>query len=462
MLITLLILSWLIFGMMAAFTLFYKNEQQHQVLGVTLSVAHAQTPAAQAILSGYKRVCYLVFLLSAGLSLLLLLPAVGSYTEFCLLILVLANLFLNGLVVQRYRQKLQALKEEKGWIYQRTRLITVDLNVVKEKGKAGVAAVWTWLLFLLSFIPTVYLLLTPAARAVYPIGFSLIGPFCQLNMIFLYYQVRNSHTPALSENTEINKACARTQERIRTTAATLSALSVLAFWFLFNLAVLSAGNGILIVLPVLVPVTALLVIATWQQKKIRAAENYFFGPELEDDSHLAEQENTWKWGCYYNPSDSRIFVPKRIAGMGWTLNLAHPAGKAIGLGILALVLAALIPVFYGGAKDYVITENGSQLTIDAAMYDLSIDKSRIVSVSTLESLPRSSRTNGYGGVSKSFGHFTVDGYGKCMFYVYSQGGAYIVLKLDGDNPGYVMVNGKTPADTEALYRSIKQWLLKSQ
>jgi len=92
------------------------------------------------------------------------------------------------------------------------------------------------------------------------------------------------------------------------------------------------------------------------------------------------------------------------------------------------------------------------------MYDLSLEKDRIVTVSTLESLPPSSRTNGYGGVSKNFGHFTVDGYGKCMLYVYNQGGSYIVLQLDGDNPGYVIVNGKSPAETEALYESIKAWL----
>ncbi|WP_242837025.1 DUF5808 domain-containing protein [Dehalobacter restrictus] len=458
MLLTLLILSWLIFGTMAAFTLFYKNQQNQQILGVTLSATHAQSLEVQDIISGYKRMCYLIFLLSAGLSLLLLLPAAASFTEFFLLILVLVNIFFNWLAVHRYQRRLRTLKKEKGWIYQRSRIVTVDMNVVKEKGKAGVSAVWSWLFLLLSFIPTFYLLFSPTARAFYPVVFSMIGPFCQLNMIFLYYQMRNSHTPALSENTEINKVCARTQERIRTQAATLSGLTMLVFWFLFSFSVFYAGDGILIILPVFVLITALLLIAYWQQKKIRAAENHFFGPELQNESHLSEQEGAYKWGCYYNPSDPRIFVPKRIAGMGFTINLAHPVGKAVGFGILALVLAALIPVFYGGAKDYVITENGSQITIDAAMYDLSLAKDRIVSVSTLESLPRSLRTNGYGGESKSFGHFTVEGYGKCMLYVYSQGGAYIVLKLDGDNPGYVIVNGKTPAETENLYRSIKAWL----
>ncbi len=458
LIILLIFISWLVFGTMAAFALLYKNHQNNQVLGVTLSATHAQSMEAQDIISGYKRVCYLILLLSAGLSLLLLLQAVRPYVEFIMLILVMGNLFVNGLAVHRYQRKLLALKAEKDWIYQRSRIVSVDMNVVREKGKAGVSAVWAWLMLLLSFAPTVYLLFSAEMRALYPVGFSLIGPFCQLNMVFLYYHMRNSHTPALSADTEINKAFARTQERIRTMAATLSALSMLVFWFLLSLAIVHTRAGVVIVAPIIILISALLIIAYWQQKKIRAAEHYFYGAELQDDSHLSEQNASYKWGCYYNPNDSRIFVPKPISGMGWTINIAHPVGKAIGFAIIALVLAILIFVFYGSTKDYVITENGTQITIDAAMYDLSIDKDRILDVTTLDSLPRGSRTNGYGGASKSYGHFMIDGYGKCMLYVYNQGGRYIVLELDGDDPGYVIVNAKTPQETDALYQDIMRWL----
>jgi small-conductance mechanosensitive channel len=137
MLLSLLIISWLVFGTMAAAALFYKNQRDHQVLGVTLSAAHAQSPEAQELIRRYKRACYLVLLLSAALSLLLLVKPFAFYAEFYLLILLIVNLFLHWLVIHRYRQKLSALKEEKAWIYPRTRVLTVDMNVVKEKGKAG-------------------------------------------------------------------------------------------------------------------------------------------------------------------------------------------------------------------------------------------------------------------------------------------------------------------------------------
>lgn len=49
----------------------------------------------------------------------------------------------------------------------------------------------------------------------------------------------------------------------------------------------------------------------------------------------------WKWGMfYYNKEDKRIFPPKRIPYMGWTVNFANP------LSLLALVVlvAAIVIV----------------------------------------------------------------------------------------------------------------------
>ncbi len=46
-------------------------------------------------------------------------------------------------------------------------------------------------------------------------------------------------------------------------------------------------------------------------------------PETLEQWH--KDPNNWKWGVfYYNPNDSRIFPPKRIEWMGWTINFANP------------------------------------------------------------------------------------------------------------------------------------------
>ena len=456
MLQLLLIATWLIFGTMSVCALSYKDHRDNQILGVTLSREHAKHPEVQKVIKKFKIACYLVLLISIAFSFLMPAKMIGQYAEFYMLVLITANIFANWFVIHFYQQGLLSIKKEKAWIYKRTRVVTVDMNVSKEKGKSSVASIWTWLFLFLSFIPAVFLLLHAKARESYPIGFSLIGPLCQLNAIYLYYQMRHRHVPALSDNTEINKACARTEERINTMAATLLAFAMFVFWVMFNISVIYEKNAIFVVLSAIILVTVPIMIAYWQRKKIRTAENNFFGEMQERD--IFEQESTWKWGCYYNPNDSRIIVPKRIASMGFTINIGNPVGKAIGFGIIVLLLLIFSTIFYGGFKDYTITENGSRIIIDAAMYDRSVEKNQVVSLSTIDRIPVGTRTNGYGGLNKSYGHFSINGYGKCMLYIYNKVDKYIVLKLKGDNPAYIIVNDKSQDKTERLYQEIKRWL----
>ncbi|HBC28004.1 MAG TPA: hypothetical protein DC013_11395 [Ruminococcaceae bacterium] len=462
MILSLLIVTWLMFGVAAASVLFDRHHRNGRILGVTLSRDHAESsPEVKEILRGFTRASWAVPLIFFALSLLALTKGMRPYAEFYLLILMLADFFAAWFSFHRCQEKLRAVKEKNAWTERRANVVTVDLNVSKEKGKSGVSATWVRLFFVLSFLPTVFLILSPKAREIYPIGFSLIGPFCQLCMVFLYRQMKNLHAPALSSRTEVNQACAKAEERINTKSASLSGFFMLIFWILFNAVMIYGRDPFLTVLPTVILIVSLLWIAYWQQREIRLAEDRFFG-ELPESEEGAEPENVWKWGFYCNPNDPRIFVPKRIPSMGFTINIGRRPGKAAGISILALTLiliaAVLGLVLYGGSKDYVVTENGSGLAIDAGMYDMTVEKGRVESVSTIDALPNGTRTNGYGGANKSFGHFSLDGYGKCMLYVYNDVGRYIVLKLRGDDPAYVIVNGKSPEETQRLYQEIGQWL----
>lgn len=47
--------------------------------------------------------------------------------------------------------------------------------------------------------------------------------------------------------------------------------------------------------------------------------------------------NNWKWGfIYFNKKDKRIFPPKKIKSLGWTVNFANP------LSILPLVVLVVV------------------------------------------------------------------------------------------------------------------------
>ena len=66
----------------------------------------------------------------------------------------------------------------------------------------------------------------------------------------------------------------------------------------------------------------------------------------QDEINRAEWQNPHNWsdpiiGLYFSKRDTRTWVPKRNPKMGWTLNLAHPAGAWWLTGLVAAPLVVL-------------------------------------------------------------------------------------------------------------------------
>lgn len=63
-------------------------------------------------------------------------------------------------------------------------------------------------------------------------------------------------------------------------------------------------------------------------------------PSQETQDQWSNDPKNWKWGVfYYNKEDKRIFPPKRIPWMGWTINFANPKS------ILAFLIMLLFFLF---------------------------------------------------------------------------------------------------------------------
>jgi len=459
---TFLIIYWVVLSAMTASALFFKKHLNHQVLGVTFSNEHIKTTEVQKILKSYQTACmiYAIGFFAAGL--IMLLGPVKPYADFIMLLLTVVLLIIISVIIKIYQDKLMLVKTNNKWIYPAKATVIVDMDATKEKGKSAVSILWSWFFVALSFIPTIYLALYPEKQKYYPIIFSLIGPVNQLLMVLMYKQALNRHTLVLSENSEINKALARTEERINSLAATLMGMAMLLFWIMFSTSIAYITDMMIGMSVVGVMVILILVIAYWQQKKIHQVEEYFFEnnrSELfngEDENiDIYEQGNLWKWGLYNNPNDPRLFVPKRIAGMGWTINMARPIGKIFMIGVCLVVVGALGMTVASSVTGYEIQENNSKITVSSVMYHTTFTAEDINSVKLITELPASSRTNGYGGATKSSGHFSVNGYGPCMFYIYNDVKEYIVIQLKGDGTQYVFVNGKTIQETDELYDYFK-------
>ncbi|HEX2868518.1 MAG TPA: DUF5808 domain-containing protein [Ignavibacteriales bacterium] len=51
-----------------------------------------------------------------------------------------------------------------------------------------------------------------------------------------------------------------------------------------------------------------------------------------------EAKSWYLWGFYFNPKDSRMFLPKR-SGLGITINFANPWAVAILIVLIVLIIA---------------------------------------------------------------------------------------------------------------------------
>jgi len=52
-----------------------------------------------------------------------------------------------------------------------------------------------------------------------------------------------------------------------------------------------------------------------------------------NDAEWANPDN-WSMGLYFSKRDQRVWVPKSVPAMGWTLNLGTKAGACWMIGIL--------------------------------------------------------------------------------------------------------------------------------
>lgn len=65
-------------------------------------------------------------------------------------------------------------------------------------------------------------------------------------------------------------------------------------------------------------------------------------------AEAVDDDRRWRGGVLHvNRDDPSLLVPKRV-GVGWTINAGHPAGRAITIGLLVLVVAGVVlPIAFG-------------------------------------------------------------------------------------------------------------------
>ena len=61
-------------------------------------------------------------------------------------------------------------------------------------------------------------------------------------------------------------------------------------------------------------------------------------PSKETLNEWHNDPSNWKFGIFYfNKNDKRIFPPKRIKSLGWTINFANPISILVIVGIIIIL-----------------------------------------------------------------------------------------------------------------------------
>ena len=172
----------------------------------------------------------------------------------------------------------------------------------------------------------------------------------------------------------------------------------------------------------------------------------------------SDDDEYWILGMiYYNPNDKRLNVEKRV-GVGGTINLAHPAGKVIGLIlILSLVFTVMSVVWMGmvEATPIKLTAEDGKLICHQLRDEYVIPLEEIESIEYGDDISslRVVRTSGVGMENLLKGNFSVDDINGCKLFLNPLGKEYIKIVTKSGTQYYV--SGSSAEETRAVYNKLK-------
>jgi len=119
--------------------------------------------------------------------------------------------------------------------------------------------------------------------------------------------------------------------------------------------------------------------------------------------------------------------------------------------VISCVIAAAVLLFvFSGGFEIQFGETG--FFVDASGWDdLSVSYEDIQDISYGEMPVSGLRTWGFGGPTVQMGTFENEDYGSYTRYTYSRGGGAVILTVSGKT---VIISGKDPESTEAIYREL--------
>lgn len=169
-----------------------------------------------------------------------------------------------------------------------------------------------------------------------------------------------------------------------------------------------------------------------------------------------DDDDNWMLGqFYYNPDDKRLNVTKR-AGVGTTVNLAHPVGKMIGIVSMLLVIFTFIMLAYVGVLSKTPMEvrlsDGNvichQMKDDYVIPINGIDE---ISMGSDSSKLKLRKEAGYDMPPMNKGKFNINDEGGCITFLDLDTKNYIIISAEGKK---YYINAPSDEETEKIYNEV--------
>ena len=403
-----LLTFWLCAGVNYIMLRNMSKRQKGLLLGVTLPPEADALPEVQAIVKQYRTRLGTLCLVCAALSMPLAFVQETAIALTLWMLFFFAGLALPYLPLLRANAKLKALKKAAAGQNAPTRVVDTAASAFTLPKPMGL---WT-------LLPPLVLCLLPMALPGLPRGLMLVCGIDAACVLLLWGLGRWTFRRREDMVTEDS---ARNQTLLRVRRLYWDRFWRLNLWAmaLLNLFLILGYRSEAAILGLSLGFTVLLVAATlWMELSVRRAQAAL----TETAPIVADEDDAWLGGIfYYNPTDKRFLVAKRI-GLGSTVNLGTWAGKLYYafVGLVLVACLAIGPIF--GVVDSIPTrlEVSGNAPVELVAYHgrnekYSLDVDRITDVQLRDTLPDAARTWGVGMDHYLQGDFYVIGDGEAQF-----------------------------------------------
>jgi uncharacterized membrane protein len=334
-------------------------------LGVSVPASRTNEPVIRRAIRRYRTLVVIAWLVC------LILLGVFSFTAAPALQVACILLFVLGQVVAYIvsRQLIVRAKHDGGWYEGVPVRIVADVTVGPSKDRGPVPAGWfAAALLLLAGSAAVVIVLYPSMPATVPThwgltghanGFaakglwSVFGPLIigaivtsgLFALSFLGRVVPVRPLPGATPETnaqrafQMRAAMSALIGRLLFVEAAILSWSAVIPWVAVGVPLLAVIGSLVGVLLIVV----LLVAFMLRWRRLMRGDTRELANEAGTRAAVdsPDDDRFWKAGIFYvNRDDPALFVQRRF-GVGWTLNLGHPAGVAIGVVVLVIVVTVL-------------------------------------------------------------------------------------------------------------------------